>query len=218
MAGRDAVDLAQFDDLRREAAAALAAGDTAIAAARFDDALALHAPLLPEFAGEAWVADAAARLATVHADVLEGVFEAKLKLGLDSELVPPLEAAVATHPFRERLRAHLARALYRGARQTDALRSLADARRILGEEIGVEPGPELRQLEADILAQASHLDAPGRATPAEAPGASRPLARPGTAHPPAELTGRPWSGDRPSWPCWSTPPAGPRPAPGGRWW
>jgi DNA-binding SARP family transcriptional activator len=158
-AGRDAVDLARFDDLRLEATAALAAGDAAVAAARYDDALALHAPLLPELAGEPWVADAAARLQAAHADALEGAFEAKLVLGLGRELVAPLEAAVAAHPFHERLRGHLALALYRSGRQTDALRSLADARRVLGEEIGVEPGPELRQLEADILAHAPALGA-----------------------------------------------------------
>ena len=94
-----------------------------------------------------------------YADVLDGAFDAKLALGGGRELVGDLEAAVAAHPFRERLHGHLALALYRAGRQTDALRSLADARRALAEEIGVEPGPDLRRLEADILAQAPHLDA-----------------------------------------------------------
>jgi DNA-binding SARP family transcriptional activator/nucleoside-triphosphatase THEP1 len=159
-AQRDVVDMARFDDLRLAAAAALAAGDHATAAERYDETLALHGPLLPELAGEPWVADAAARVEAAHADALDGGFEAKLALGAGRELVGALEVAVAEHPFQERLRGHLALALYRAGRQTDALRSLAEARRVLAEEIGVEPGPELRQLEADVLAQAPHLDAP----------------------------------------------------------
>jgi DNA-binding SARP family transcriptional activator/nucleoside-triphosphatase THEP1 len=163
-ADRAAVDLARFDDLRLDAAAALAAGDAATAAERYDAALALDGPLLPELAGEPWVADAAARLEAAHADALDGAFEAKLALGLARELVGALEAAVAAHPFQERLRGHLALALYRAGRQTEALRSLAEARRVLAEQIGVEPGPELRQLEADILAQAPRLETPARRT------------------------------------------------------
>jgi DNA-binding SARP family transcriptional activator/RecA/RadA recombinase len=167
---RDVVDLARFDDLRLAAAAALAAGDHATAAERYDEALALHGPLLPELAGEPWVADAAARVEAVHADALDGAFEAKLALGLARELVGALEAAVAAHPFHERLRGHLALALYRAGRQTDALRSLAEARGVLAEEIGVEPGHELRQLEADILAHAPHVEAPARRVAPRTPG------------------------------------------------
>ena len=173
MAERDDVDLARFDDLRLAAASAQAAGDHAAAAGFCDEAIAVHGPLLPELASEPWVADAAARLDAALADVLDGAFDAKLALGGGRELVGDLEAAVAAHPFRERLHGHLALALYRAGRQTDALRALADARRVLAEEIGIEPGPELRRLEADILAQAPHLDAPsqpqgpgGAATPA----------------------------------------------------
>ena len=179
VAERDDVDLARFDDLRLAATAAQAAGDHATAAARYDEALALHGPLLPELAGEAWVADAAARLDAVHADVLDGAFDTRLALGGGRELVGDLEAAVAVHPFRERLHGHLALALYRAGRQTDALRSLADARRVLAEEIGIEPGPDLRRLEADILAQAPHLDpvdpAPGPLPghPGDQPGPQR---------------------------------------------
>ena len=159
VAERDDVDVALFDDLRLAGAAAQAAGEHAAAARFYDEALTLHDPLLPELAGEAWVADACARLDAGYADVLDGAFDAKLALGGGRELVGDLEAAVAAHPFRERLHGHLALALYRAGRQTDALRSLADARRALAEEIGVEPGPDLRRLEADILAQAPHLDA-----------------------------------------------------------
>jgi DNA-binding SARP family transcriptional activator len=162
VAERSVVDLTRFDDLRDAGAAALAGGDPATAAVRYDAALALHGPLLPELADEPWVIEAAARVDEAHADALDGAVEAKLALGGGRELIGGLEAAVATHPFRERLRGHLALALYRAGRQTDALRSLAEARRTLADEIGVEPGPQLRQLEADILAHAAHLTAPER--------------------------------------------------------
>jgi DNA-binding SARP family transcriptional activator len=170
-ADRRAVDLALFDELRSDAAAALAAGDAARAAELYDRALALHGPLLPELAGEDWVVEAATRIETAHADALDGLFEARLALGAGREIVGALEAAVAAYPYRERLRGQLAVALYRAGRQTDALRALAEARRILAEDIGVEPGHELRQVEADILAQANHLAAPapaGGAPPATA--------------------------------------------------
>src|ERR671917_1072801 len=154
------IDLVRFHDLVADGSAALAAGDPATAADRYDAALALHAPVLPEFAGQTWVADAAARTAAAHADALDGAFETKLALGGGRDLVAGLEAAVAAHPFHERLRGHLALALYRAGRQTDALRSLTEARRTLADEVGVDPGPELRQLEADILAHAPHLTPP----------------------------------------------------------
>lgn len=160
-----AVDLALFDELRLDAASVLAAGGAARAAELYDRALALHGPLLPELAGEQWVAEAATRIDAAYADALDGAFEARLALGGGRELVGALEAAVAAHPYRERLRAQLALALYRAGRQTEALRSLADARRTLVEDVGVEPGHELRQIEADILAQADHLAAAPPATP-----------------------------------------------------
>ncbi len=137
------------------------------------------------------MAEAGARVEAAHADTLDGAFEAKLALGAGRDLVGPLEAAVAAHPFHERLRGQLALALYRAGRQTDALRSLSDARRTLADEIGVDPGPELRQLEADILAQADHLNAPA-AAPRTAPGhpTARGPTRTGNA-PPAPPPARP---------------------------
>ena len=63
-----------------------------------------------------------------------------------------LASEIARQPYRERLRAQLALALYRAGRSVEALRAIAEARRLLRDDIGVEPGPELRQLEAAILA------------------------------------------------------------------
>src|SRR6185312_4434567 len=86
--------------------------------------------------------------------------EPDLAAGRHAALVAELEALVAEHPYRERLRALLMLALYRAGRQADALAVFQDGRRILGEELGLEPSHELRQLESAILAQDRSLDAP----------------------------------------------------------
>ncbi|RFU39334.1 hypothetical protein DZF91_22960, partial [Actinomadura logoneensis] len=86
--------------------------------------------------------------------------EAMLGLGAAAEAVPDLEAHVAADPLREDAWRLLALALYRSGRQGDALGALRRARDVLTEQLGVDPGPALRGLEADILAQAPHLDAP----------------------------------------------------------
>jgi DNA-binding SARP family transcriptional activator/nucleoside-triphosphatase THEP1 len=169
VAARVDVDLARFEDLCAEAAAS---DDPAGIATAYEGALALTGPLIPELAGEPWVVDAATRVDTARADALEGAYEARLAQGRGRELVPGLEAAVADHPYRERLRMQLALALYRSGRQTDALRSLAEARRVLADEIGVEPGPELQAVESDILAHAPHLESPV-ASPSAPPSSAR---------------------------------------------
>ena len=79
--------------------------------------------------------------------------EAELALGRHADLVSELEAAVAEQPLREHLRAQLMLALYRCGRQADALEAYRSARRTLVEEVGVEPGAELRALQDAILAQ-----------------------------------------------------------------
>ena len=75
---------------------------------------------------------------------LEERIDADLKLGDGASLVPELEALVAEHPFRERTLGQLMIALYRAGRQADALAAFRDGRRRLVEELGLEPGPELR--------------------------------------------------------------------------
>ena len=174
VADRADVDVMRFEDLVAGGHAALARSDPARAAAVLDEAMALWAgPPLPEMVGERWVDDAVARLEALHAEALESRFEAGLALGEHRALVAALERAVASHPFRERLRAHLALALYRCGRQRDALAALADARTMLVEEVGIEPGPELRRLESDILVQSPSLDPPPSPTPRPAPGPDR---------------------------------------------
>src|SRR5262245_28398733 len=172
MAARDDVDLAHFEDLAGSGHRALDAADLRAATAQLDAALALWdrgAPL-PEFAGEPWCDETATRLVQLRVQALQDRFDAGLQLGEHAALVPRIEAAVASEPYHEPLRAQLALALYRAGRQRDALAALHDARRSLVEDVGVEPGAALKKLEADILEQSPALDvapvapAPRRAT------------------------------------------------------
>lgn len=93
----------------------------------------------------------AGRLEELRLAAVEGRIEADLTRGADELVVPELEALIAQHPYRERLRGQLMRALYRVGRQAEALEVYQDARRVLVEELGIDPSPELQQLEAAIL-------------------------------------------------------------------
>jgi class 3 adenylate cyclase/tetratricopeptide (TPR) repeat protein len=104
------------------------------------------------------------------------LIEAKLALGRHAEVIAQLEALIGEHPYRERLRAQLMLALYRCERQADALQAYQDARRQLVEELGIEPGERLRELERAILAQDGTLLGPSPPPPrADAPAAPEEL-------------------------------------------
>jgi DNA-binding SARP family transcriptional activator len=159
LADRTKVDLTRFEDRAERGQALLAKGD--LAAAREDLQGALdewRGPLLPELAGRPWVDEHAAWLSDLHRQALLARFEVGLALGEHATLLPRIVRAVAEHPFEERLRAQLALAHYRSGRQRDALAALDEARRTLREEVGIDPGPELRELEAKLLAQDPALD------------------------------------------------------------
>jgi predicted ATPase len=117
-------------------------------------------PALSEFVYDEIAQGAIARLEEERASVLEDRVEADLACGRHGELVAELEAAVAAEPLRERLRGQLMVALYRSGRQADALRQFQEARRVLSDQLGLDPGSELRRLEAAILAQDTALDGP----------------------------------------------------------
>jgi DNA-binding SARP family transcriptional activator/Tfp pilus assembly protein PilF len=90
---------------------------------------------------------------------LECCIELELSLGRHHELIAELSTLVRQYPFRERLRVHQMLALYRSARQADALESFAQARRLFRDELGLEPGPELAALQRSILAMDAGLAA-----------------------------------------------------------
>jgi class 3 adenylate cyclase len=92
----------------------------------------------------------------------QDLVDAELALGRHAELIGEIESLIEEHPFDERLRAQLARALYRAGRQTDALDALRLTRRLFRDELGLEPGPALRELEQAILVHDPALSAPSR--------------------------------------------------------
>lgn len=115
-------------------------------------------PAYADFADEPWIRGERARLTELRLHAVELHAQARLDLNQDAEAVADLDAHVADHPWREEGWRLLATALYRSGRQGDALSVLRRARTLLVEQLGVDPGPALRQLEADILSQSIHLD------------------------------------------------------------
>ena len=167
------LDLDRFERLAREGREQLAAGDAAAAAAVLTEALALwRGPAFAEFAAEPFARDAGPRLDDARLAALEDRIDAELALGRDDGLVPELEELVARNPYRERLRAQLMLALYRAGRQADALDLYRRTRATFVDELGIEPGPALQDLERAILRQDPDLR----------PGAEPP--RPGAPPPP----------------------------------
>src|SRR5712691_702198 len=114
-------------------------------------------PALADFTYEPFAQRAINALEELRIAAIEDRFEADLALGMGGDLVAELEHIVAAHPFRERLRGFLMIALYRAGRQTDALETYRSARSLLVEEMGLEPGPALREVEAAILRQDAAL-------------------------------------------------------------
>ncbi len=155
------IDAARFEELLADTRAALRHGDAAAAADAVASALVLwRGPALQGLSGTLWCSAEARRLETLRVDAIEEQFEAALALGEHRELVQPLRAALAENLFRERLWGQLMLALYRAGRQADALETFREARRVLAEEIGLEPGPELRRLQDAILAHDPAIAAP----------------------------------------------------------
>jgi DNA-binding SARP family transcriptional activator len=166
--GADDLDLTRFERLFEQGREALAAGDAATAAARLREALVLWRGIaLTDFAYETFAQAPIARLEEMRLAALELRVEADLALGRHADLVGELEAAVRDHPFREHLCGQLMLALYRSGRQAEALAAYQTTRRVLSEQLGIEPGVALQALERSILRQEPALWPP--AAPEELP-------------------------------------------------
>ena len=158
----DQIDGARFERLVGEGWRLLG-DDMAAARARLAEALALWrgAPYA-DVADESWAQPEIRRLEELRLRVLEDRLEADLALGNHDDVVNELAALVAEHPLRERLRGQLMLALYRAGRQAEALRTYGEGRQVLADELGIDPGPELQQLEGWILRQDPRLEPPAR--------------------------------------------------------
>jgi WD40 repeat protein len=160
----EALDAARFEALAAQARRALADDATEDAASRLGEALGLwRGQAYQEFTDSDVAVAEADRLAELRLGAVEDRVEAELRLGRHRELVAELEGLVRDQPLRERLWAQLMLALYRSGRQADALLAYQRARKVLVEELGIDPGAELRRLHAAILAQDPGLDLPAAA-------------------------------------------------------
>jgi DNA-binding SARP family transcriptional activator/pimeloyl-ACP methyl ester carboxylesterase len=172
----DDVDVGRFRRLVREGQDALRTGATQRGRDQLNEAVALWRG--DPFLGvgcQTGLAAEAVRLNEEYLGALEARFEADLAAGCHAQLVGTLEALVREHPYRERLWAHLIVALYRSGRQADALDAYQRARQLLRDELGLEPGADLRRLEQAILGHDASLDAssPARDTAVAQPGMLR---------------------------------------------
>src|SRR5581483_5655164 len=141
---------------------------------RLTDALALwRGPPLADFGSHPFAQSDIARLEDERLACLEDRIEQDLQAGRHAELTGELEELVREHPLRERLRALSMLALYRSGRQAEALAVYQEARRVLADELGIEPGKALRDLHHAILSQDSGLDPTAEGAPAGRPTARR---------------------------------------------
>ncbi|HZE66860.1 MAG TPA: BTAD domain-containing putative transcriptional regulator [Sporichthyaceae bacterium] len=167
----DAVDALRFSRLAEQTRSALVSGDLPRAAqlAAAADAC-WSGPVLADVADSPFAAAEAALLVDARLGCLEDGVEADLALGRHAEVLAGLERRVAEHPLAERSRAQLMLALYRCGRQADSLTSYAAGRRVLAEDLGLEPGPALRGMHEAVLRQDADLYwAPEPAPPAPRP-------------------------------------------------
>ncbi len=157
-------DAERFEALAADGSAALTSGDASLALEYLEEALALwRGRAFEGYESEDWTRPAAVRLEDIRVTTAEHRVEALLLLGRTDDAITEAARIVSEHPLRERAIALQMRALYRGQRQAEALRAYAEFRSTLAEELGVEPSPELRQLQRAILDH--DLAAVGGATP-----------------------------------------------------
>ena len=169
--GDDELDAPRFERLHSQARAALASGQPQQTLALLKDADALwRGPPLADFTHEPFAQATIARLSELRVSCREERIEAELALGRHVAVVADLEALVREQPFRERPRGQLMLALYRCGRQADALDVYRHGRRRMVDELGLEPGLALRELQEKILGQSAELNAPATADLGTEPG------------------------------------------------
>ncbi|MEQ3553113.1 BTAD domain-containing putative transcriptional regulator [Pseudonocardia nematodicida] len=173
--GPDRVDAWALRDLAARGAAALAEQRPHEAITLLDRAIATAAGApFADLDGRAFLQAETAALDELRTGVREDRAAAGLAVGADSTLLDELEALTREHPLRERAWELRARALYRAGRQADALATLRAAREVLADELGVDPGPGLREAERAVLAQDPALLHRAPAADAPAPAAAAP--------------------------------------------
>ncbi|WP_440100204.1 AfsR/SARP family transcriptional regulator [Streptosporangium sp. H16] len=151
-AGADAVDAHRFERLAAEGRRALASGEHGRTVGLLGEALSLwRGPALADVGESPFAQAPSARLERLRLDCVEDRVQAELELGRHRELVAELQELTAAHPFRERLYGQLMRALYNAGRRAEALEVYEGARRILGEEFGVDPSAELAAVHLAVL-------------------------------------------------------------------
>jgi YVTN family beta-propeller protein len=155
----DELDLRRFERLVEEGRQLRQDGEDPRAAEILREALALwNGPPLADFTYELFAQSEIPRLEELRLEALEERIDADLAVGHGADLVGELEALVAKHPYRERLRGQLMLALYRDGRQADALSVYQETRKLLVDELGIEPGRALQRLEGAILRQEPALE------------------------------------------------------------
>ncbi|MFE2373630.1 BTAD domain-containing putative transcriptional regulator [Streptomyces sp. NPDC059398] len=185
--GAESVDLHRAQQLAANAEKAAGTGDRATARALIDEALALwDGEPLANVPGP-YAETQRAALDEWRLQLTESRLDMDLEVGCHAEAVSELTSLTADHPLRERLRELLMLALYRSGRQAEALAVYADTRKLLADELGVDPRPELARLQQRILQADAELARPAEESAPPAPSAARPAQLPATV---PDFTGR----------------------------
>jgi DNA-binding SARP family transcriptional activator len=178
------LDAERFKRLADQGREALAGGDPETAAAKLNEALGLwRGDPLADLTYASFAQSEISRLEGLRLAALEDRIEADLQRGRHGAVIGDLERLISAEPLRERPRGQLMLALYRSGRQAEALDAYGKARSALVDELGIEPGRELRDLQAAILRQDTDLDLEARGARPSPPAA---VTRPDTAPAPAE--------------------------------
>ena len=183
--GREQLDAAVFEDGLAAGLAALEAGRYTEAAEQLSRVLDLwRGPVFVDLSDYGFIRPEAARLEELRLTALEARINADLALGRHHMLTAELDRLVGEHPLREKLHAQRMLALYRCGRQADALAAYQSVRRLLADDLGIDPGEELRRLHDRILAQDPALGwHPAGSQPLISAGAARaPAGEPGSPH------------------------------------